>query len=212
LTADDIRARAVLEVGALDVNGSLRSHFSAMAPQHYIGVDIQAGPGVDRVCDAADLVAAFGPASYDVVISTELLEHARDWRAVVHNFKGVLRPDGIALITTRSRGFRYHAYPHDYWRYEIDDIRAIFADFHIEVLAKDPESPGVFLKARKPREFAEVDLTGHALHSVIRRRRALDITEGDVRVFAAGFGLRRTFSRFIPEFVKRAARRVVGSA
>ncbi|MEZ0346378.1 MAG: hypothetical protein ABWK01_07495, partial [Infirmifilum sp.] len=57
---------------------------------------------------------------------------------------------GIIYITTRSRGFPYHAYPHDYWRYEVYDMREIFGDFEIVKLARDWLEPGVYLKARKP--------------------------------------------------------------
>jgi hypothetical protein len=52
-------------------------------------------------------------------------------------------------ITTRSYGFPYHAYPYDFWRYEIEDMKKIFSDFEIIKLIKDHEAPGVFLKAKK---------------------------------------------------------------
>jgi len=64
--------------------------------------------------------------------------------------KAVLKPGGLIYITTRSRGFSYHAYSHDYWRYEIEDMEKIVGDFEITALEKDWEAPGVFLKARKP--------------------------------------------------------------
>jgi 2-polyprenyl-3-methyl-5-hydroxy-6-metoxy-1,4-benzoquinol methylase len=69
------------------------------------------GPDVDEVCAAEKLVQRFGPDALDVVISTEMLGHVRDWRAVIDNTKSVLKPGGTLLFTTRSQGFAFHAYP-----------------------------------------------------------------------------------------------------
>ena len=100
LTAGDAADRAVLEVGARHVQEppmSLRAHVMAMRPSSYVGVDLAAGPGVDVVCPAEQLVERFGANSFDLVICTEMLEHVDDWRCVIRNLKQVLRPRGVLL-------------------------------------------------------------------------------------------------------------------
>ncbi len=149
LTAEAVQGRRVLEVGSRNVNGSLRPHVEALGPAVYLGVDMEPGEGVDEICYAESLFGRFGPDAWDVVLSTEMLEHCRNWRAAVHNMKGVLRPGGLLLLTTRSVGFPLHEYPGDYWRFELADMEAIFADFPIKSLEPDREAPGVFLLAQK---------------------------------------------------------------
>jgi hypothetical protein len=73
-------------------------------------------------------------------------------------------------ITTRSYGFPYHAYPYDFWRYEIEDMKKIFSDFEIIKLVKDHEASGVFLKAKKILNIL-IDLSNIALYSMILGRR-----------------------------------------
>ena len=85
LSEHDVRGKRVLEVGSLDINGS-----------------------------AAELDRRFGPDAFDVVVSTELLEHAREWKKIIHNFKYVLRPGGALVVTTRSYGVDFHRQPFDF--------------------------------------------------------------------------------------------------
>ncbi|HLJ54969.1 MAG TPA: methyltransferase domain-containing protein [Chthonomonadaceae bacterium] len=183
LTPEDVKGLDVLEVGALDVNGSARALVTRHGPAAYLGVDMQEGPGVDDVCAAEELVERYGRDRFDVVLTTEMLEHVFDWRAALHNLKDAVKPRGLLVVTTRSFGFGYHAYPYDFWRYELDDMRALFADFELLDLAADPLSPGVFLKARKPEAFVEADMSGHALYSMITRRRSVNVTDRDVARF-----------------------------
>ncbi len=176
-----VTGRRVLEVGSRDFNGTLRSVFGFYGPSEYVGVDLVRGPGVDVICAAEELVQRFGNESFDIVIATEVLEHIRDWRAAIANLKAVCRPEGRLLVTTRSRGFPVHGFPHDYWRYETDDFRTIFADCDILDLEHDPSTPGVFLNATKPHEFAAVDLSDLGLFSVVTNRRTLDLENRDLR-------------------------------
>lgn len=191
LRPEEVRGGAVLEVGARDVNGSLRPYVESLRPASYIGVDVEPGSGVDAICEAAAVADRFGAARFDVVVCTELLEHVRDWRGAVAAMKRALRPGGVLILTTRSRGFRYHGYPQDFWRFEPEDLRAVFADFAIEALERDPAAPGVFLRARRRDGGAAIDLTPIALYSIILRRRALDVDDRAVRRFLRWYPLRR---------------------
>jgi SAM-dependent methyltransferase len=168
----EFEGRRVLEVGSKYVNGSVRpiieEHF---LPEEYLGVDLEPGQFVDVVLPAERLLDSFGPESFDVVISTELLEHVQDWRKVVNNMKAVLRTGGYIYITTRSLGFPFHAYPYDFWRYEADDLVKIFGDFDILRLERDKEAPGIFLKARKPHRWKPIDLSEIDLYSIVLGKR-----------------------------------------
>lgn len=161
LTAEDIAGRSVLEVGSYDVNGSVRPIVRALGPASYVGVDQSAGPGVDQVVSAVDLVETFGAGSFDVVISTEMLEHVEDWRPIVVQLVEVLAPGGLLVITTRSLGFPYHPYPVDTWRYTLDGMGQILvaAGLVVRELVSDPQAPGVFAIARKPHDWQGINST-----------------------------------------------------
>lgn len=157
LTRADIAGRAVLEVGSYDVNGSVRPIVEAHGPTVYVGVDQSDGPGVDRVVPCADLVAVFGPGAFDVVISTEMLEHVVDWQGCVAQLCEVLIAGGLLVLTTRSPGFPYHPFPIDVWRYPLGVMARIVetAGLKVRELVPDPGrgSPGVFVIAVKPADW-----------------------------------------------------------
>lgn len=185
----EIEGRRVLEVGSRDVNGSVRPFLTSLGARDYLGVDLVEGPGVDRVLNVDLLDSGLEGERFDVVVTTEMLEHVRDWRGAVSNLKRVVAPGGLLVITTRSFGFPYHDFPGDYWRYEVDDMRAIFSDLDILSLVPDPQCPGVFLKGRKPADFRERE-PSLDLFSVIRGERAgADaVDEDEIRAYANRMG------------------------
>lgn len=154
LNRDEVAGRRVLEVGSCDVNGSVRPIIEAHGPATYLGVDGGPGPRVDRVIDCGDLVETFGEGSFDVVVTTEMLEHVRDWRRCIANLTAVVTEGGLLVVTTRSPGFPWHGFPEDHWRYTPTVMRAILEAVGFEVLDcypdPDPMFPGVVAKARKP--------------------------------------------------------------
>ena len=156
LTGEQVAGKRLVEAGARDYNGSVRGVFEGMAPASYLGTDAQPGPGVDLVCPAGKLPDVLGGNSADVVISTEMLEHAEDWRPAVMGMARTLAPGGFLILTTRSPGFPYHPHPGDFWRFTPNAMDGIAEACGLEVLRLEPDgaqTPGVFLLARKPRDW-----------------------------------------------------------
>lgn len=94
----------VLEIGSYDVNGSIRSLFPYVGV--YVGVDIRPGPGVDIVAQTPE---GWPEGAFDVVVSTETLEHADDWGSVVRGIIDHIRPGGIGIITCAATGRPPHS-------------------------------------------------------------------------------------------------------
>ncbi len=164
---EEFKEKTILEIGSKLVYCSVKPFvLKFLCPKKYIGIDIEPGKFVDIVLPAEKIVEYFGKESFDIIISTELLEHVKDWRKVIVNIKNVLKLGGILVLTTRSKGFPAHGYPHDFWRFEVEDIERIFEDFEIISLQQDPEAPGVFIKAMKPVKFNATDLSNIKIYSM----------------------------------------------
>jgi SAM-dependent methyltransferase len=93
----------VLEVGSLDINGSVRELFSGC---DYTGVDLQLGPGVDLARQGQ--LVDFPTGHFDTTISAECLEHNPFWRETVANMLRMTRPGGLVLISCATTGRLEH--------------------------------------------------------------------------------------------------------
>ena len=145
----DFGGADVLEVGSLDVNGTVRDLFTGA--RSYTGVDFRAGPGVDRVMNAHRL--EFADDAFDVVVSTEMLEHDDAFWESMREMGRVLKPRGVLIVTARGNGFMPHGYPHDYWRFMPESVEKLLALAGCEPLEVTQDwqggHPGVFGLGRK---------------------------------------------------------------
>jgi SAM-dependent methyltransferase len=215
LPASEVSGKRVIEVGSYDVNGSVRSAILGGGAESYVGVDIAPGPSVDVIQDATRLTERFESGSFDVVLSTEVVEHVRDWRAVFVGMKALCAPGGVVVVTTRSPGFGYHPFPEDYWRFTTTDMQLIFADFDVEMLEsqQDRREPGVFVKARRGSERAPLGLDPIALNSILTDRREIAVGNWDICRFKV---LRRLnlavkpVSSMVPEKAKAPLKKWLG--
>jgi len=90
---------SVLDVGSYDVGGSIRDFFKK---NDYIGVDLIKGPNVDIVLSGSELYKL--KKKFDIVISCECFEHAKDWREIFLSMYNVCEDDGCVIFTCASRG------------------------------------------------------------------------------------------------------------
>jgi SAM-dependent methyltransferase len=85
-----------LDVGGRFINGSARR---LLPYTTWTVLDIKAAPDVDIVADA---VTWHPDHVYDVVLSTELLEHAPGWRKILRTCSSALRPGGYLFLSCAS--------------------------------------------------------------------------------------------------------------
>lgn len=89
----------VLEFGAVDINGSVRSLFND--PSCYVAVDWREGSGVTDVCLAHKYNRE---KKFDVVIATEMLEHDPYWKKTLANAYALLMDGGLLVLTCGTNG------------------------------------------------------------------------------------------------------------
>lgn len=170
LGPEHVSDKRVIEVGSYNYNGTLRDTVLELNPAEYIGVDLCHGPGVDMLCDVENLVEKFGMDSFDLVISTCMLEHVRGWDRAVSNIKNICKAGGIILLIVPAV-WEYHGCPYDFWRFDSKDVQQLFSDCEILTLEQDHGTETlVYALIRKPVLFIENDLSHYVLYSVVTRR------------------------------------------
>jgi SAM-dependent methyltransferase len=132
----------VYEFGALQVPG--QEGFADLRPlfpgRQYVGCDMREGTGVDRILDLHH-VDLRGP-SVGTVLCMETLEHVEYPHAALREIHRILKPDGIAVISS-AMDFPIHDYPSDYWRFTPEGFRSLLRPFAGAFVgyAGDPRCP-----------------------------------------------------------------------
>lgn len=92
----------MLEIGSLNINGTVREYFNA---DKYIGVDVGEGPGVDVVMSGHDY---WSPSLFDCAISCECFEHNPFWFETFVNMVSLTRKGGLVVFTCATTGRPEH--------------------------------------------------------------------------------------------------------
>jgi SAM-dependent methyltransferase len=100
--------------------------------QPYIGADIQAGPQVDRVL-TADGLTREKSGEYQVVLSSQVLEHVQDADAYLRECHRLLRPGGRLLLSTHGM-FHEHGCPNDFYRWTSRGLETLIGNHGFEIV------------------------------------------------------------------------------
>lgn len=95
--------KKVLEIGSLDINGSLRSLFIQC---EYTGVDLAPGKGVDIVSLGHEL--SIPDNTFDTVLSAECFEHNPYWFETFTNMIRMCKNSGLVFFTCATEGRQEH--------------------------------------------------------------------------------------------------------
>jgi SAM-dependent methyltransferase len=159
---------------------------------NYAGADFPGNPDASLQLNPDGTVPA-DDSSFDVVVSTQVLEHVAEPRLHLSECFRVLRPGGQLLLSTHGV-FVYHPDPADYWRWTSAGLRREIEQAGFEVTRFE----GVFglaatglqlvqhaIWVRLPRPLrAPLALCMQALVAVADRLQSQESRDADAAVFA----------------------------
>ena len=99
---------------------------------HYVRADVPGTPGIDFEIGSQGLIAAV-PGSFDLVLSSQVLEHVPDVTTYLRSCFHLLRPGGRLVLTTHGV-FEDHACPDDFRRWTADGLRKDVSSAGFEIL------------------------------------------------------------------------------
>ncbi|MCX6848281.1 MAG: class I SAM-dependent methyltransferase [Verrucomicrobia bacterium] len=99
-------------------------------------LDFCAGEGVDFVGDVSAL--PFEDESYDIVLSTQVLEHVQDPQKVCLEMARVLKPDGHLFLTT-PQSSPIHNEPWNYFNFTHYGLTLLFEKAGLKVVKKEAQ-------------------------------------------------------------------------
>ena len=145
----------------------------------YQRADLAETPDLDFVIDPEDPVIEAPSESFDLILSSQVLEHVPDASSYLKDCLRLLRPGGKLLLT--SHGTHHdHAVPHDYRRWTTDGIRWELEQCGFEVVQVQKLTTGlrclaalamIFGKEIHRYRFSSYGFPLSALHWLISRSR-----------------------------------------
>ena len=120
----------IYEFGSFRVPGQrhLKATREYFPGREFVGCDLQAGPGVDRLEDLHDL--KLPDASIGTALMFDTIEHVRDPFRALQEVHRCLVPGGVVIMSS-VWFFPIHAYPDDFWRFTDSAFRELLRDYEV---------------------------------------------------------------------------------
>lgn len=92
----------------------------------YVRADIEGTPNIDVVIDTSSNESSLpiGDESFDIILSSQVLEHVSRPEAYLQECWRLLRPNGRLILTTHGF-FEDHGCPFDFFRWTSDGLRSV---------------------------------------------------------------------------------------
>jgi SAM-dependent methyltransferase len=117
---------AVLDLGC----GSKRYATYFSSSKMYIGIDTKSSEAVDIM--SAGEYLPFKNSTFNVVLCTQMLEHAENPLDVLKEIYGVLAPGGLLILSTHGIWSEEHE-PKDFWRWTYQGLAKIINSAGFEI-------------------------------------------------------------------------------
>lgn len=105
-------------------------------PCHYIGLDLLGTQGCNVVASGEQL--PFRNATFDIILSFQVLEHVAEPQQQLRETYRVLAPGGHCLVSTHGT-FLFHPSPYDYWRWTHQGLERSFRNAGFDVIKIIPQ-------------------------------------------------------------------------
>jgi len=98
----------------------------------YIGVDVGDNPKADHKIEPGEKLK-FQNNEFDIVLSSQVLEHVEDVDSYLGECNRVLIPGGLLFLSTHGT-WQYHASPYDYYRWTSIGLKNLLRKFQFEIV------------------------------------------------------------------------------
>ncbi|MFC1780892.1 hypothetical protein ACFLZ8_01330 [Planctomycetota bacterium] len=118
-----------LEVGSKNYGSTQNLRHSFADDSDYVGIDMEAGDGVDKILDLtrdfAEIDLELKHKRFSTIFCLSVLEHCKNPFKMAENLTCLLKDHGKIILSVPF-SWKIHAYPDDYWRFTPAAIRLLF--------------------------------------------------------------------------------------